>query len=52
MKEDNNNYKIIKGKKSADPTMTTVIKMNPVTNKKIVINEARNCSLSGMSSSF
>lgn len=39
-------YRLIRGKKSADPMLAAVIKLSPVANKKIVINEARNCSLS------
>lgn len=52
IKEDTNNYKLIRGKTSVDPILATVIKLSPVANRKIVINEARNCSLSVVSSSF
>lgn len=40
------NCKVIRGKKSAEPMLATVIKLSPEVKKKIVANEARNCSLS------
>lgn len=44
------NCEVIRGKKSAEPMLETVIKLSPGVKKKIVANEARNCSLSVLSS--